>query len=186
MRANHLAVVFPMKKLPQNTEKIPVAVWAETCRLLRRNMGKLYAAFYPAVRPWDINIRTPFSVVLGRADPSGFLGLYFRAREKRDLAIEYHVGGTIAENGFDKLHKVGDTLFCPVSLDGTNKSLEAHIFWQMALANGVILPDCGVYYAEWMRSTVEPNLEKVIESSPEDYALCMVTLEHVGGCSHGV
>ena len=48
MRANYLAVVFSMKKLPQNTEKVPVAVWAETSRLLRRNMGTLYAAFYPA------------------------------------------------------------------------------------------------------------------------------------------
>lgn len=177
MRANYLAVVFAMKQLPQNTEKVPVAVWAETSRLLRQDMGKLYSGFYPAARPWDVEIRTPFSVVLGRDDPTRFLRLFSEARMKRGLAIDYHVGGTLVETGFDNLRKIGDTLICPVALDGTNKDLEAHIFWHMALANGAILPDCGIYYAERKRSSVEPGLEKVIESSPEDYALCMVTLE---------
>ena len=72
-----------------------------------------------------------------------------------------------------------------MALDGTNKRLEGHIFWHMAMANGVILPDCGVYYAERKRSTVEPGLEKVIESYPAGYALCMVTLEQRED-SHGI
>lgn len=180
MRVSHLAVVFPTKGLPQNTEQARVMVWTEVSRLLRRDLGTLYDSFYPSPRSWEVDIRTPFGVVLGRDDPSGFLRLYSEARAKQRFAIEYHVGGTIAENGFDKLQKVGDTLICPVTLDGTNKNLESHIFWQAALANGAILPDCGVYYAERKRSSVEPGFEKVIESNPADYALCVVTLEHQG------
>lgn len=72
-----------------------------------------------------------------------------------------------------------------MTLDGTNKRLEGHILWHAAMEQGAILPDCGVYYAERKRSTVEPGLEKSVESIPADYALCMVTMECTGGHSHG-
>ena len=185
MRANHLAVVFPMKELPQNTVQACGAVWAETSRLLLPGMGKLYDAFYPAARSWDVEIPTPFGVVLGQADPCRFLHLYMLARRSREDSAAYHVRDALAEAGLEKLQAAGDILVCPVALDGTNKRLEGHIFWHMAMANGVILPDCGVYYAERKRSTVEPGLEKVIESYPAGYALCMVTLEQRED-SHGI
>lgn len=179
MKANHLAIIFPAGKLPQNTRQACAAVWSKTSRLLLRNMGKLYASFHPAARPWDVGIRTPFGVVLGRDDPALFLSLFFKARRKQRMSIEYHLGSALAATGFDNLRMVGDTLVCPVILDGKDKLLESHIFWQAALASGVILPDCGVYYAEWGRSTVEMGMEKTIESNPADYALCVATLEHM-------
>ncbi len=185
MKANHLAMILPAKKLPQNTRQAYMAVWSETSRLLLRDMGKLYASFHPAARPWGVEIRTPFGVVLGWNDPALFLSLFFRARRKREMSIEYHLGGTLAATGFDNLRMVGDTLICPVTLDGKDKLLEAHIFWQAALASGAILPDCGVYYAERGRSTVEMGLEKTIESDPAGYALCVATLEHMEG-HHGI
>ncbi len=181
MKANHLAVIFPAKGLPQNTDQAYSAVWAETSRLLLRDLGILYASFYPAAHTWGIDIRAPYGVVLGRDDPARFLRLFSEARVKQACAIEYHVGGTLAETGLERFQAAGDMLICPVILDGTNKRLESHVLWHMALASGAILPDCGVYYAEQKRSTVDPGLEKNIESNPVEYALCMVTLELMEG-----
>lgn len=177
MKANHLAVVFPAKGLPQNTVQACGAIWTQTSRMLLPGLGKIYDRFHPAAQPWGVEVPTPFSVVLGREEPCRFLRLYFQAREFREASIGFHVGGTLAETGLEKLHAVGNTLICPVALDGTNQRLEGHILWHMAMADGTILPDCGVYYAEQKRSTVEPGSEKLIESHPADYALCMVTME---------
>lgn len=184
MKANHLAVVFSTKGLPQNTAQACGAIWAQTSRMLLPGLGKTYGRFHPAAQPWGVEIPSPYSVVLGRDDPCRFLRLYFRAREFRKVSIDFHVGGTLAEAGVEKLLTAGDTLICPVVLDGKNKRLEGHILWHAALADGAILPDCGVYYAEQKHSTVEPGLEKLIESCPADYALCMVTLEQEG--THGI
>lgn len=177
MRANHLAVAFSAKGLPQNTVHACGAIWTKTSRMLLPGLGKFYGRFYPATRPWGVEISTPFSVVLGRDDPCRFLRLYFRAREFREKSIAFHVGGTLEETGFEKLQAAGDILICPVTLDGTNKRLEGHILWHTALAQGAIMPDCGVYYAERKRATADPGFERSIESDPADYALSMVTLE---------
>lgn len=185
MKASHLAVVFPAKGLPRNTVHACGALWTRTSRMLLPGLGKFYDRFHPAAQPWGVDIPTPFSVVLGRDDPCLFLRLYFRAREFRRESVDFHVGGTLIETGPEKLRAAGDVLICPVTLDGTNKRLEAHIFWHAAMAQGVILPDCGVYYAEWKRSTVEAGFEKSIESAPADYALSMVTLEK-GEDGHGI
>lgn len=136
MKENHLAIVFPVKGLPQNTAHACEAVWAQTGRMLLPGLGKLYDRFYPAAQPWNVDIPTPFSIVLGRDDPCLFLRLYFRAREFRESSIDFHVGSTLAETGFENLKADGDTLICPVKLDGTNKRLEGHILWHMAMASG--------------------------------------------------
>ena len=185
MRANHLAVVFPAKELPQNMGQAYGTVWAETSRMLLPGLGKLYDRFYPAAQPWDVQISTPFSVVFGLNDPSCFLHLYFQARKLQKESIHFHASGMLAETGSEKFQTSGDILICLVTLDGTNKRLEGHAFWHMALANGAILPDCGFYYAERKHSMADSGLEKLIESHPASYALCMVTLEQSED-SHGI
>ncbi len=177
MRANHLAVVFSAKGLPQNTVHACGNIWTQTSRMLLPGLGTFYDRFHPAVRPWDVEIPMPFSVVLGRDDPCRFLRLYFRAREFQERSIGFHVTNALAETDAGKLQAAGDILICPVTLDGTNAHLEAHVLWHTAMAQGTILPDCGVYYAEQKRSTVEPGFEKSVESTPANYALCVVTME---------
>lgn len=185
MKACHLAVVFPAKGLPRNTVQACGALWTQTSRMLLPGLGRFYDRFHPAAQPWGVDIETPFSVVLGRDDPCLFLRLYFWAREFRKESVDFHVGGTLIETGPEKLRAEGDILICPVKLDGTNKRLEAHIFWHAAMAQGVILPDCGVYYAERKRSAADVNFEKSVESAPADYALSMVTMERMED-SHGI
>lgn len=177
MKANHLVVVFPAEGLPENTVHACGAIWTQTSRMLLPGLGEFYDRFHPAARPWGVEISTPFSVVLGREDPCRFLWLYLRGRELREASVAYHVGGTLAETGVEKLQTAGDILICPVTLDGTNKRLEGHILWHAAMAGGAILPDCGVYYAERKRATAEAGLEKSIEDDPAGHALCVVTLE---------
>lgn len=177
MKVNYLAIVFPTEGLPQNTVHAYGNIWTQTSRMLLPGLGKFYARFYPAARPWGVEISAPFGVVLGRDDPCCFLRLYLRAREFRQESIGFHVTGALAETGVEKLQTAGDILICPVTLDGTNKRLEGHILWHAAMAQGTLLPDCGVYYAERKRSTVEPGYENSIESAPADYALSLVTLE---------
>lgn len=179
MKANHLVVVFPAGGLPEDTVHACGAIWTQTSRMLLPGLGEFYDQFHPTAKPWGVEIPAPFSVVLGREEPCRFLRLYLRGRELRESSIAYHVGGTLAETGVEKLRTAGDILICPVALDGTNKRLEGHILWHTAMAQGMILPDCGVYYAEKKRATVEAELEKSIESDPAGYALCVVTMEVV-------
>lgn len=80
MKANHLAVIFPAKDLPQNTVHACGAIWTRTSRMLLPGLGKLYDRFHPAAQPWGVEIPAPFSVVLGRDDPCRFLRLYLRAK----------------------------------------------------------------------------------------------------------
>ena len=64
MKANHLAVIFPAKDLPQNTVHACGAIWTRTSRMLLPGLGKLYDRFHPAAQPWGVEIPAPFSVVL--------------------------------------------------------------------------------------------------------------------------
>ena len=185
MRASHLAVVFPAKGLPRNTVQACEALWTRTSRMLLPGLGKFYDRFHPAAQPWGVDIPAPFSVVLGWDDPALFLHLYLRAREYHKESLNFHVDRALDEMDFKLLKTGGGILICPVTLDGTNKRLEAHIFWHAAMAQGVILPDCGAYYAERKRSAADVNFEKSVESAPADYALSMVTMERMED-SHGV
>ena len=55
--------------------------------------------------------------------------------------------------------------------------LIGHAFWHVAMHEGSVLPDCGVYYTGLGRAIASREEEKTILISLSDYALCMVTLE---------
>ena len=84
--------------------------------MLLPGLGKTYGWFHPAAQSWGVEIPAPYSVVLGRDDPCLFLRLYFRAREFRKVSIDFHVGGTLAETGFDKL-QAADYALCMVTME---------------------------------------------------------------------
>lgn len=119
----------------------------------------------------------PFGVLLGRDAPTDFVHILAAATAEQEAAIDFHVKGLLAGVNPDQVREVGSTLICPVHLDGTDKELEAHSLWQLCFASGVLLPDCGVYYAQQQRSLAGPELKKTISSHLAGYALCVVTLE---------
>ncbi len=180
MKFNYLAVVIPVKWLPQNTEQARTQAWAAVSQLLLPNLGTFYGRFYPAATPWGQTLAYPFSVVLGREDPVAFLNLFYQARKKQEEAVSFHSVGMLSNINFDQTERIGDTLVCHVTADGSSDALKAHSLWHLTMMEGTPLPDCGLYFMEQKCAVINPGLEKAVAARPGDYALCAVTLEMMG------
>lgn len=183
MNFNYLVVVIPMKWLPQNTELARTQVWAAVSQLLLANLGKLYARFYPAPHPWGQDIPNPLGIVLGREDPVTFLNLFYRAKKEQEDAVAFHSVKMLSNISPEQTNRVGDTLICHVTADGSNPALAAHARWHTFIMSGILLPDCGIYYLEQGQAMISPEQEKAVFASPADYALCAVTLEAMEGAA---
>ena len=177
MKTLLLAVVCPVSGLPQNTEQVRQMVWAEVTGLLQPDLGKFYTSFYPAPRTWGVELNEPFGVLLGRDDPVRFLHILTMATEAQDNATAFHMGSLLTGIDVSQTQTVGDTLICPVHLDGTNKELEAHSLWLLGIAGGKLLPDCGIYYIQQRRAVAGPDMAKAIAGNLAGYAVCTVRLE---------
>lgn len=180
MKFNYLAVIAPVKWLPQNTEQAHTQMWAQVTQLMLPSLGKLYARFYPASRPWGQVIPTPFGVVLGREDPIKFLNVFYRAKREQEKFSALHMTEMLNNIDLEQTQQFGDTVVCHVTADGSNKALEGHALWHMAVMSGSIMPDCGIYYLEQKQAIISPEQEKTVTAHPGDYALCAVTLEAAG------
>ncbi|NBI68519.1 hypothetical protein D1646_17340 [Pseudoflavonifractor sp. 60] len=177
MKFNYLAVIVPRKWLPKNTEQARAQAWAAVTQLLLPDLGRFYSRFYPSNQPWGQDVSAPYSVVLGREDPVAFLNVLYQAKQRRDDAVAFHSAGMLSNINFDQTERIRDILVCHVTADGSNKALEAHSAWHLAMMGGVFMPDCGLYYLEQKCSVLNPELEKAVAVHPQDYALCTVTLE---------
>ena len=165
MKFNYLAVIVPVKWLPQNTEQARTQMWGQVTQLLLPNLGKWYSRFYPASTPWGQDIQAPFGVVLGREEPVKFLNLFYRAKRKQDDAVAFHTVGLLSNADLEQAQKIGDTLVCHVTA--------------AAIQSGSFLPDCGIYYLEQKQAVINPEQERAVSGHPADYALCAVTLENM-------
>ena len=63
----------------------------------------------------------------------------------------FHSAGMLSNINLDQTERIGDTLVCRVTADGSNKALEAHSVWHLAMMEGIFLPDCGLYYLSTKR-----------------------------------
>lgn len=176
MKFNYLAVIIPRRWLPQNTEAARTQTWAAVTQLLIPDLGKFYSRFYPASHPWGQDIPTPYSVVLGREDPVTFLNVFHQAKKKRDEAISFHEIGMLSNINLEQTQKIGDTLICHVNAE-SNEAIKAHSLWHLAMVEGGLMPDCGLYHLDQKRAVLPPEQEKAVAAHPGDYALCAVTLE---------
>jgi len=170
MKYNFLAVIIPMKWLPQDTEQARTQAWAMTSQKLLPDLGKLYSRFYPTV-PYQLG------VILGREDPAAFLKMFYLAKKERTEAAAFHSMGLLENIDWERTQKIGDALVCHVVADGNNQALEAHSFWHLAIMSGHLMPDCGIYYMEQQQAFISPEQEQAVSAHPSDYALCTVTLE---------
>ena len=181
MKFNHLVVIVPITWLPQNTEQARVQAWAAVSQLMLPGLGKLYSRFYPATTPWGQMIVDTFGVVLGREDPVTFLNLFYHAKKVQEEAAAFHSLGMLSNISPEQTNRVGDTLICHVTADGSNQALTAHALWHTSIMSGELMPDCGIYYLEQKKAMPSPEQEKAVSTRPADYALCAVTLEAMGG-----
>ena len=76
----------------------------------------------------------------------------------------------------DKAQKAGDSLICPVVVDGSDPELMIHALWHISLQKGAPLPDCGIYYAALGRAVASQEEQRAILANPARYALCVVRL----------
>lgn len=176
MKFNYLAVIVPRRWLSQNTEQARTQAWAAVTQLLLPDLGKFYSRFYPASHPWGQDISAPYSVVLGREAPMVFLNVFHQAKKKRDEAIDFHSVGMLSNINFEQTQRIGDALICHVNAE-SNDAMKAHSAWHLAMMEGPLMPDCGLYFLEQKCSVLNPELEKAVTAHPGDYALCAVTLE---------
>ena len=177
MKYNYLAVIVPRRWLSQNTEQVHAQAWAAVTQLLIPDLGKFYSRFYPASQPWGQDVSAPYGVVLGREDPVTFLNVFHQAKKKQEEAIAFHSLEMLSNINFDQTERIGDALVCHVTADGSNTALEVHSAWHLAIMEGILMPDCGLYYLEQKCSVLNPELETAVATHPQDYALCAVTLE---------
>lgn len=179
MSTNHLAVIVPVDGLPQGAEEARQEVWGTVTHLLLPRLGKCYTKFYPATKAWGYRVPETFGVVFGKKAPDRFLRLYFEACRAQTSAIHFHAKELLKTVDPRMLEKAmeEDAPFCTVVVDGSDPVQTAHAAWQIALHEGALLPDCGVYYAKLGKSQASQEEQDAILANATGYALCMVELE---------
>lgn len=177
MNGSHMAVVVPLNGLSPNSQEARKEIWGTVTNLLMPMLGKGCGKFYPAGLAWGHTVRKPFGIIMGKEDPAEFLCLYRKARKAQSEATAFHMAALLDKIDPNAVRRAGDALVCPVELDMNDTDLIGHAFWHVAMHEGSVLPDCGVYYTGLGRAIASREEEKTILISLSDYALCMVTLE---------
>lgn len=186
MYASHLAIIVPVGDLTaQNENALRGAVWGRVTTFLLSRLGKGFTRFEPATGAWRQKVDRPFGVVIGKTDPALFLYLYTAAKAKQEEAIHFHMKHFL--DGIEPICKTKDESMAvyTVNVTGEHDEVAHHMFWHMAMINGELQPDCGLYYlAEREAFASDALCEKVLRHV-ERYALCLVTLSiEEGGGTH--
>ena len=174
MKFCNMAVVVPVDQLTGSKAALSTQVWASN--LLMPALGKLYRQFHPANDAWGHKLTSPFGVVLGCQEPELFLTLFLAGQQTQQEAAAFHAAAMIKKVDMDKAQKAGDSLICPVVVDGSDPELMIHALWHISLQKGAPLPDCGIYYAALGRAVASQAEQRAILSNPAGYALCVVRL----------
>ena len=116
------------------------------------------------------------AVVLGCQEPELFLTLFLAGQQTQQEAAAFHAAAMIKKVDMDKAQKAGDSLICPVVVDGSDPELMIHALWHISLQKGAPLPDCGIYYAALGRAVASQEEQRAILANPAGYALCVVRL----------
>ena len=176
MKFCNMAVVVPVNHLPGNGDGLRMQVWGKVSELLVPALGKLYRQFNPSDGAWGHKLVRPFGVVLGKQEPEHFLALFLAAQQAQQKAMEYHLSAMINKTDLDHAQKIGDSLFCPVVVDGSDPEMMAHALWHISLNKGAALPDCGIYYTALGRAVASEEEQRKILANPAGYAICTVSL----------
>ena len=170
MKFCNMAVVVPVDQLTGSKAALSAQVWGQVSNLLMPALGKLYRQFYPP------NDTSPFSVVLGCQEPELFLTLFLAGQQTQQEAVAFHAAAMIKKADMDNAQKAGDSLICPVVVDGSDPELMIHALWHISLQKGAPLPDCGIYYTALGRAVASQEEQRAILSNPAGYAICIVRL----------
>lgn len=177
MKGSYMAVVVPLSGLTPDDQEMRKEIWGTVTNLLMPLLGKGCGMFYPAAQAWGHPVRKPFGIIMGREDPAKFLCLYREARKAQSDATAFHMAPLLDKIDPNAVRRAGDALVCPVELNLDDTNLVGHAFWHVAIHDGSVLPDCGIYYAGLGRAIASRDEERALLIKLSEYALCVVTLE---------
>ena len=126
MKSCNMAVIVPVDKLAGNDEVLRAQVWGKVSELLLPALGKLYRQFNPSNGAWGLKLVRPFGVILGKQEPEQFLALFLAGQQAQQDAMEFHLSAMIEKTDMSNAQKIGDSLVCPMIVDGKDPELMAH------------------------------------------------------------
>lgn len=177
MYISYLAVVVPVGDLRAESElAIRSAVWSRTTALLLPQLGKWFTRFEPATGAWRKKIDRPFGIIIGKIEPALFRYFYQTAKLHQQAAISFHMDGFLNGVGDINKTKYGDMAIFTVNVNGDNEAVVHHMLWHASMLGGEVLPDGGIYYLAEKESFATNQLDQMVLSNLEGYALCIVTL----------
>ena len=176
MKSLDMVIVVPVNGLTGDVEALRLQAWEAVTDKLRPELGRLYRQFNPSDGVWGHKIPRPFGVVLGKQEPEVFRRLLAVGEEAQREAVAFHTAGMLRKTDISGAHKIGDMLLCSMVVDGSDPELLAHTAWNILIQEGVLLPDCGIYYASLGRATASEQERSKIMQNMDRYAACMVTL----------
>ena len=179
MKSCNMAVVVPVDQLTGSKAALSAQVWGQVSNLLMPALGKLYRQFHPANDAWGHKLTSPFGVVLGCQEPEQFLAaLPGRPAGTAGGRCSFMQSAMIEKARYGAMpRKAGDSLVCPVVVDGSDPELMAHALWHISLAKGRAAP--GLRHLLHRPSAVRSHLteeQRAILANPAGYALCVVRL----------
>lgn len=174
MKFCNMAVVVPVDQLTGSKAALSAQVWGQVSNLLMPALGKLYRQFHPANDAWGHKLTSPFGVVLGCQEPELFLTLFLTGQQTQQEAVAFHAAAMIKKVDMDKAQKAGDSLICPVVVDGSDPELMIHALWHISLQKGAPLPDSGsTMPPSGVRSHLKRNSGRFCQTLPDmPFASC--------------
>lgn len=147
MKSCNMAVIVPVDKLAGNDEVLRAQVWGKVSELLLPALGKLYRQFNPSNGAWGLKLVRPFGVILGKQEPEQFLALFLAGQQAQQDAMEFHLSAMIEKTDMSNAQKIGDSLVCPMIVDGKDPELMAHatfLFYVVGASHSVF--DVAYYF----------------------------------------
>lgn len=148
MKSCNMAVIVPVDKLAGNDEVLRAQVWGKVSELLLPALGKLYRQFNPSNGAWGLKLVRPFGVILGKQEPEQFLALFLAGQQAQQDAMEFHLSAMIEKTDMSNAQKIGDSLVCPMIVDGKDPELMAHatfLFYVVGASHSVF--DVAYYFS---------------------------------------
>ena len=174
MKFCNMAVVVPVDQITGSKAALSAQVWGQVSNLLMPALGKLYRQFHPANDAWGHKLISPFGVVLGCQEPELFLTLFLTGQQTQQEAVAFHAAAMIKRWIWTRQQKAGDSLICPVVVDGSDPELMIHALWHISLQKarrsrtaGSTMPPSGV------RSHLKRNSGRSCQTPPDmPFASC--------------
>ena len=175
MRHSDLAIIFSTAGLTGSDKELRENIWAQTTALLTPSLGKAFNRFEPASEVWEQKIKEPFSVILGRSDPEGFLFFYTTGRKIQEKSVESHLDALMQSfnfgEAFENDHARG---FSMSPKAGCEEKVSAHLFWHTGMMCGEVFPDAGIYFAAARQAVIGQALHNEILKDVGHYAIALV------------